>query len=201
MSNLHVVCLSGAAVTPHLDSVAALRIAVFRDWPYLYEGSADYEAKYLATYAQSPRSLFVLAFDGAQVIGASTAVPLADEVEAFRQPFLRRGIAPQDVFYFGESVLLPAYRGRGLGHAFFDAREARARELGGFTMTAFCAVERAGEDPRRPTAHRDNDSFWIKRGYRRQDDMFCTLDWQEIGAEQAQEHALRFWLRPLEPVA
>jgi GNAT superfamily N-acetyltransferase len=200
VSDLRLVCLSGAAVTPHLDSVAALRIAVFRDWPYLYEGSADYEAKYLATYAQSPRSLFVLAFDGAQVIGASTAVPLADEVEAFRQPFLRRGIAPQDVFYFGESVLLPAYRGRGLGHAFFDAREARARELGGFAMTAFCAVERSGEDPRRPTAHRDNDSFWIKRGYRRQDDMFCTLDWQEVDTEQAQAHALRFWLRPLEPM-
>ena len=27
--------LSGAALLPHLDEVAALRIAVFRDWPYL----------------------------------------------------------------------------------------------------------------------------------------------------------------------
>lgn len=201
MSGLRIVCLSGAAITPHLDSVAALRIAVFRDWPYLYDGSADYEAKYLATYAQSPRSLFVLAFDGEHVVGASTAVPLADEVEAFRQPFAARGIAAETVFYFGESVLLPGYRGRGIGHAFFDARQARARELGGFAMTAFCAVERDAADPRRPAAHRDNDTFWTKRGYRRQEDMFCTLDWQEIGAAQSQPHALRFWLRPLEPAA
>lgn len=30
--------LSGAALLPHLDAVAALRIAVFRDWRYPYDG-------------------------------------------------------------------------------------------------------------------------------------------------------------------
>lgn len=193
-----IECLSGAAVTPHLAAVAALRIDVFRDWPYCYQGSAEYEARYLSTYAHSPRSLFVLAFDGDAVVGASTAIPLADETAAFQQPFLQRGMALDTVFYFGESVLLPAYRGRRLGHAFFDAREARARELGGFALTAFCAVERGADDPRRPPRHRDNDAFWCKRGYRRQDDMFCRLEWQEIGHEQTSLHDLRFWLRPLD---
>lgn len=191
---LRIERLHGAAVTPHLDAVAALRIAVFRDWPYLYEGSATYEANYLATYARSPRSLFVLVFDGGKIVGASTAVPLVDEVAAFQQPFLDRGIALDRVLYFGESVLLPAWRGRGLGHAFFDAREARGRELGLHT-TAFCAVERDADDPRRPPGHRDNEAFWRKRGYVRQDDMFCRLEWQEIGAPQPQLHSLRFWLR------
>lgn len=195
---LRIERLHGAAVTPHLDAVAALRIAVFRDWPYLYEGSATYEASYLATYARSPRSLFVLAFAGADIVGASTAVPLADEVAAFQRPFLDRGIALDRVFYFGESVLLPAWRGQRLGHAFFDAREARARELG-FDTTAFCAVERDAEDPRRPLGHRDNDAFWRKRGYARQDDMFCGLEWQEIDAPRSQMHTLRFWLREPEP--
>lgn len=189
-----IECCHGAAVTPHLPAVAALRIAVFRDWPYCYDGSADYETQYLATYARSPRSLFVLAFDGDAVVGASTAVPLVDEVAAFREPFTRRGIDSAQVFYFGESVLLPAWRGRGLGHAFFDAREARARELG-LPVTAFCAVERDAGDPRRPPGHRDNDAFWRKRGYRRQDDMFCELEWQETGATSPQMHQLRFWLR------
>ena len=45
-------CLSGAALLPHLDAVAALRIAVFRDWPYLYDGDAAYEREYLDAYAQ-----------------------------------------------------------------------------------------------------------------------------------------------------
>jgi len=103
---MDVQTFSGDAVAPHLDAVAALRIAVFRDWPYLYDGDAAYEAKYLATYARSPRSLFVLAFDGGRVVGASTAIPLADETDAFRAPFLERGIEPERVYYFGESVLL-----------------------------------------------------------------------------------------------
>ena len=189
---------SGGAIAPHLDAVAALRIAVFRDWPYLYAGDADYEKKYLATYAESPHSLFVLAFHGERVVGASTGIPLADETAAFQQPFLDRGIALERVFYFGESVLLADYRGRGLGHRFFDEREAYARRLGGFDLTAFCAVERKADDPRRPPGHRDNDAFWLKRGYQRQADMFCQLEWQEIGQTLPNCHRLRFWLRPLE---
>lgn len=194
---IEVKTYSGAQIEPYLDAVAALRIAVFRDWPYLYAGDRDYEKHYLATYAKSPESLFVLAFDGKRVIGASTGIPLTDETAALQKPFLDRGIALGDVFYFGESVLLGAYRGHGLGHRFFDEREGYARRLGRFVVTAFCAVERDAGDPRRPVGHRDNDVFWTKRGYARRDDMFCELDWQEIGAAQAGPHRLRFWLRPL----
>jgi GNAT superfamily N-acetyltransferase len=194
---IEVRTFNGAQIEPWLDAVAALRIAVFRDWPYLYAGDRAYEKQYLATYAKSPESLFVLACDGERVIGASTGIPLADETEAFRKPFRDRGIAPESVFYFGESVLLREYRGHGLGHRFFDEREGYARRLGRFAQTAFCAVERDSGDPRRPAGHRDNDAFWIKRGYARQDDMFCELDWQEIGMAQSSLHRLRFWLWPL----
>lgn len=198
MSGIEIRALAGPDVARYLDPVAALRIAVFRDWPYLYEGDLDYEAKYLAAYAKSPESVFVLAFDGACVIGASTGIPLEHETATFVEPFIARGIPGADVFYFGESVLLPQFRGRGLGHRFFDERERHARQLGRFRMTAFCAVERDADDPRCPPGHRSNDAFWSKRGYRRQDDMFCRLDWPEVGAAEASPHALRFWLRPLE---
>ena len=190
---------TGAQITAHLDAVANLRIAVFRDWPYLYAGDHAYEKKYLATYAKSPHSLFVLAFDGERVIGASTGIPLADETIAFQQPFLEQDIGLDHVFYFGESVLLSEYRGYGLGHRFFDERERYARQLGRFTMTAFCSVERDVDDPRRCDGARSNDLFWTKRGYRRQDDMACSLDWQEIGCKDVSAHSLRFWLRALEP--
>jgi GNAT superfamily N-acetyltransferase len=189
--------VAGPEVGPWLTEVARLRMAVFREFPYLYDGDLDYEREYLATYARSPESLFVLAIDGGRVVGASTAVPLADEVDAFRRPFRDAGIDEGEVFYFGESVLLREYRGRGLGGRFFDAREARARELGRFRWTAFCAVVRADDDPRRPEGHRGNETLWTRRGYARRDDMRARLEWQEIGAEAPVMHELAFWLRPL----
>ena len=77
MAGLELQRCSGDAILPWLDAVAALRIAVFAEWPYLYRGDAAYERGYLARYAASPRSVLVLARDGEEVVGASTGIPLA----------------------------------------------------------------------------------------------------------------------------
>ncbi len=97
----------GPDLAPHLDALGRLRIAVFREYPYLYDGTLEYERAYLQSYLDSPRSLVVLAFDGDEVIGATTCVPLADEGPEFQAPFLASGIPVEQVCYFGESILLP----------------------------------------------------------------------------------------------
>lgn len=190
--------LHGRDIEDHLDDIARLRIQVFREWPYLYDGDAAYEAGYLRTYTQASRSIAVLALEGDHVVGASTGLPMEDETEAFRLPLQAAGIDPATLFYCGESVLLPGYRGRGIGHAFFDARETHARRLGGFEWCAFAAVDRDRDDPRRPDGHRDNDVFWHKRGYRRSD-ITLQLPWKETGRGET-AHALTFWLHPLEAI-
>ena len=169
----------------------------FRDWPYLYDGDAEYEARYLQTYTRAADSVIVLAGDGGRIVGAATGLPLAAESEEFQAPFIEGGLDVAQVFYCGESVLLPEYRGQGLGHAFFDAREAHARALG-FEWIAFAAVDRSLDDPRRPEGHRDNDAFWTKRGYAREPGMTMRLAWKEIGDPVAREKPLTFWLRRLE---
>ena len=50
--------LTGNAVGEVLDDLARLRIAVFRDWPYLYDGDVAYERDYLTAY-QSPGAVVV----------------------------------------------------------------------------------------------------------------------------------------------
>lgn len=198
MPGVSILRLPAAGADAYLDDIARLRIDVFRAYPYLYDGNAAYEARYLQAYGRSADSVFVLALDGGRVVGASTGIPLEDEDEAFRQPFVERGLDVGRVFYFGESVLLPAYRGRGIGHRFFDEREAHARARGRFDWTAFAAVDRTADDPRRPEGHRDNDAFWSGRGYVRQPGMTMRLAWTEVGGTAESAKRLTFWLRRLE---
>ena len=195
---LRVVPLTGAAIAPVLEALADLRIRVFRDYPYLYDGDRDYEARYLERFAAAPEALLAAAFEGGELVGAATALPLVHEHDDFVRPFERHGIDPGAVFYLAESVLLPAYRGRGVGHAFFDEREAAGRRLG-YTTAAFCAVVRAADDPRRPAGYRPLDAFWRKRGYRPVDGLTTTFGWKELGQREETAKPMQFWLQQLEP--
>ncbi len=191
---ISVQIATGAQARNCLPTLAQLRIQVFRQWPYLYDGDLGYEESYLQTYAQSPRAVFVLARDGESLVGCATGVPLSDEPDYCQAPFKQSGIAIESVFYFGESVLLPSYRGKGLGHRFFDAREHHARQLG-FTLTAFCAVVRSADDPRRPENARTLEPFWRGRGYSPQQGMRATFSWRELGCAIETPQEMQFWLR------
>ncbi len=186
--------LAGAAITPHLPALARLRITVFRDWPYIYDGNAAYEENYLQIYAASPRAAIVFAFDGEKIIGASTCLPLADEPENLRAPF---GDDGTKIFYFGESVLLKAYRGHGLGVKFFAAREAHARSFGAYETAAFCAVQRPDTHPLRPADYGPLDEFWKHRGYTKQPHLQCKMSWADLNETEETEKTLTFWKKPL----
>jgi hypothetical protein len=191
--------VSGKQVLPWLDALAALRIEVFRDFPYLYEGEMDYERSYLAAYANSAHSLFVLALDGNTLVGCSTGIPLKDAEPEFHAPFIAKNIPLASVFYFGESVLQQNYRGQHLGHRFFDEREKFACSIGK-SITAFCAVERPENHPMKPADYSPLDRFWQQRGYTKQPDMRTFYEWQDASVDESNETAITekpmvFWLK------
>lgn len=190
----HIKVVSGQSLLPWLSDAARLRIEVFRDYPYLYDGDMEYELSYLRHYSESAQSVFVLALDNEQVVGVSTAIPLLQADEAFGAPFREHQMDPEKVFYFGESVLSAAWRGKGIGHSFFNEREKFARSLG-YTITAFCAVDRAPDHPARPADYRPLDDFWRVRGYTRRPGLVVQFPWKEIGTESDQLNSLTFWTR------
>jgi GNAT superfamily N-acetyltransferase len=192
----HIETIAGAGLQPLLPALARLRVAVFREWPYLYDGSAQYEHRYLDAYAGAPGAAFVICRDGAEIVGASTCVPMAEGQAEVREAFVAAGRDPARICYLGESVLLPAYRGQGIGVAFFAAREAHARRLG-LAEAAFCAVDRAPDDPRRPADHVPLDGFWARRGYAKQPHLQVTFSWQEVGITAEVANRLTFWTRRL----
>ncbi len=194
--NLRVEVFSGSEVAPFIAELARLRMAVFREWPYLYEGSLEYEQHYLAKFLKLPQSTLVVVRDGERVVGASTALPLAQAEAEFQEPFEKAGLNPAEWYYFGESVLEPAYRGQGLGVAFFRHREARALELG-YRQVTFCAVERPANHPLRPTDYVPLDAFWQRRGFSRRPDLVCQFSWQDLGQSQESSKPMVFWVKAL----
>ena len=181
---------------PLLPELARLRISVFREFPYLYDGDAAYEQTYMRVYAQAPGAAVIIARDGEKIIGASTCLPLAAETANVQKPFLDAGEDVSQIFYFGESVLEKAYRGQGIGVRFFDAREAQARATG-HRVTAFCAVRRPADHPLRPAGYVPLDEFWRHRGYAKRPALSCTMSWRDIGGAEASEKIMDFWTRTL----
>jgi GNAT superfamily N-acetyltransferase len=188
--------LTGAALDAALDDVARLRIEVFRDWPYLYDGDAAYERRYLQAYRDSPGAIVVGAYDGDRLVGAATGTPMVDHADDFANALSDAGVALTDLFYCAESVLLPAYRGQGAGHRFFAAREAHARSLGA-THAAFCAVQRPDDHPLRPTGYRPLDAFWRARGYAPVPGAIARFAWKDLDQPAETEKPLQFWMRML----
>lgn len=188
--------LTGAEILAAIDDLARLRMAVFADWPYLYAGDPAYEAEYLREFIAAPDGVLVAAFDGARIVGAATASPMAAQKAEFRAPFAERGIDADNLFYFGESVLLPEYRGQGIGHAFFDHREAQARACGARAAT-FAAVIRPDDHPARPAGYVPLDAFWRRRGYEPVPGFVTELAWQEHGESGESPKPMQYWLRAL----
>jgi GNAT superfamily N-acetyltransferase len=193
-----ITTVTGAGILPFIPDAARLRISVFREFPYLYDGSQEYEQKYLRTYSKSAGSVFVVARDGERVVGVSTGMPLAQETEEVQRPFSEAGIPVEEVFYFGESVLEPAYRGQGIGVQFMQAREAHARSLPGIQRAAFCAVARAADHPQRPPGFVPLDEFWKRRGFVRTE-LRTEFTWKETSEAAESPKTMNFWMKELTP--
>ncbi len=186
--------LNGKALEPYLDGLGALRIAVFREYPYLYDGSLDYEREYLQCYVKCDRSMVALVIDDDQVVGATTCMPMVEEGPEFQEAFLKQGYDLSTICYFGESILLPQCRGRGLGKDFFVRREAHARKIG-TSLTTFCAVDRPSDHPLRPAGYRPLDDFWKATGYTKHPELQASFTWKGIDEATESSKTLTFWTK------
>lgn len=192
--DIEIETLTGEDIASALSSLARLRIEVFFAYPYLYQGDLAYEETYLRKLAAARDSVIVTARTQEGLVGCATGSALDDGHEEFVRPLIQAGIDPSSTFYFGESVLLPGYRGQGVGHAFFDRREAHARSKG-YKRACFCAVIRPEGHPMRPADYSPLDAFWMKRGYAPVAGAIAHFSWRDIGEVRETEKPMQVWLR------
>jgi GNAT superfamily N-acetyltransferase len=193
--SVKIIKVMGSQIEQYLTSLAQLRIQVFREYPYLYKGDIAYEREYLQPYLQARDAAFFIVMDNDEVVGASTCIPLWQEDEIFQRPFLQQDFDLRSIMYFGESVLLPQYRGQGIGYLFFQLREKYAHNYAGVNTCAFCAVERQISHPLKPENYQGLNNFWQRLGYIEHPELMTYLSWQEVDKKTSTQKRMIFWLK------
>jgi GNAT superfamily N-acetyltransferase len=195
-TDIQLIEVSGEEILPYIPELARLRMTVFRDFPYLYDGDFDYEAEYLKTYSNCRESFMALVIEAGQIVGASSGLPLIAEDEEMYELFISNGYRVEEFFYFGESVLLHEHRGLGFGKRFFDSRERYARSKG-YSYTTFCAVQRSENHPLRPSRYKPLDLFWQRLGYEQLPEIQTTFSWKDIDKTDQDSKVMQFWMKKL----
>ncbi len=185
----------GAEIASVFEDLAKLRITVFKAFPYLYEGTLAYEKEYLKVYSDAEKSFLFAVFDDSEMVGATTCIPLIDESDEVKKPFLEAGMDISKIFYFGESILLSPYRSLGLGNRFFEEREKHAKSFVQYSLASFCAVQRPENHPMKPEDYRPLDEFWKKRGYKKNAILQTEFNWLDIGDNVSSKKTMLFWTK------
>ncbi len=189
--------LTSSSAREFANELAELRLKVFWEFPYLYEGNPEYEKKYLETYFKAKHSFIFLVEDEKKIVGATTGIWAQEEEESFRRPFVAAGMDPESVFYFGESVLLNHYRGQGIGKKFFAEREAFARTLPFIKYLSFCAVVRPADHPLKPSDYEPLDSFWRNMGFEKNPGLLTQYEWKDRGEELQTKKNMQYWVKKI----
>lgn len=197
-SDLEILKLSGKEAKAYVDELAALRLKVFFEFPYLYEGSLEYEKNYLETYFKAQHSFILMVKDKSKLVGVTTGIWAAEEEESFKRPFVENDFDPSEVFYFGESVLLKEYRGQGLGKLFFKERENYARSLGFISLLSFCAVVREQTHPLKPTGYLPLNMFWEAQGFSQASGVTTEYAWPDRNESESTKKLMQYWIKKIE---
>ncbi|HLT92942.1 MAG TPA: hypothetical protein VKZ56_00200 [Membranihabitans sp.] len=180
-------------IEKYIDEIARLRLTIFREYPYLYDGNKDYEADYLKKFIGTEDSIVVLAFSNDSIIGALTGLPLQYEEPDVCKPWIELDQPLDKLYYFSEGLILDHYRKRGIGRQMFRIAEDWVENTRRYDVFTLATVIRSDDHPKKPENYSSTDIFWEKLGYRKTNGLVCTIPWREIGEDQEYPKPLLFW--------
>jgi len=186
----------GQAIEHYFADLSRIRITVFKEWPYLYQGSIKYERDYLQHYFNHERSLCILCLHDHQVVGISTLMPLAGEHDDLKKPLQDAGYDISKIFYYSESCLLKPFRGQGAYAEFFRRRQAHVNSFGAdYERICFCSVVRPDEHPLKPADYRPLYDTWRNYGFEKVDDVQMSFLWQDLDQDVETRKFLDVWMK------
>lgn len=189
--------LTGVAIADAVDDVATLRLEIFKEYPYLYQGRREDELSYLVTYAEAPDACIILAYHGHEVIGAVAGMPLIHEDARMSDAFAGTAFPLDEVYYVGELLFRPDYRNCGLGRKLLAQLERHIGSLGHYRRITCATVERPDDHPVRPRDYIPITRFLARTGFSRISGVTTSFKWQETDGVK-RDHPMQFWVKTLD---
>lgn len=192
---IKIEMIKGPWTEAQKEAVIAMRMAIFKEWPYLYIGDRKTEVEYITPYVKSSSSLLFFAKNEGKIIGIVTGIPLLEMDDSFTAPFTQASLPLQPIFYLGEILLLKEFRGQGIGYQMYKRFEDELKKWPRFTQIAILRMKYDCHDVRKPKEYRSLDEFWARLGYAEDPNLFLNIDYQEIGQKAKTNHSFFYSLK------
>lgn len=193
----HMQVLKGEAIRPYVKDITDLCLVVYREFPYLYEGTEEEYMPAIEHYAQSPLGIACVLFDNQKLVGIAIGEPMGAMREKYKQPLLNFYSESEldAFFYFGEFLLLKEYREKGLGQKMYFELEKQINEEGQLRTICFCKIAEFDKHPLMPKNYKSLDEFWTKLGFSQREEIATSVFWRNIGEEEDSPHKMIYWVK------
>lgn len=191
--DLTLKIFSGPEAKKYINEIAHMRISIFKEFPYLYEGSIEYERGYLETYFQSQESVISLLFEKENVVGYASAIPLEQEFAEIQKSFIDAGLNVKEYLYVGELMLQKPQQGLGFFNHWKNFGMQLAKDRG-FKYWTGMTVDRPENHPLKPAGYIPLDTLWKRCGAIKDERLKATIPWKQIDTQKEEVNTLSFWI-------
>lgn len=193
--------LFGQQIRDHAAVISPL-LGIFAEWPYLYQQSDPLEdVNYiLERYANQSDSAVCIAFEGNKAVGAAMGVPLTQAPQHYREAFPENEQRPDDIFYWGELVVLKEYRGEHIATELLTRLGKYVTESGKYKAICFANVEREADyrlSHLKPEKYVSLDELWKRFGFEKRLDIRMQGKWTVLNERVESLHEMFVWWKKL----
>lgn len=196
---VHLETFKGADIQPYTRLLSEMRLKEFRQFPYLYIGNMEDDLAYTQTFSSTPQGRLIVAFQGNQVVGVRSGMPLETPLfflDRWRSFLQKQGINTKKCFFSGEIVIDPAFQKKGLRSQLMNQYFQEVEAMGFTSIMAITSL-RPLDHPLRPQDYVDID---MPRYGFENTNIVLSNTWptlQADGTVKEQENHLIVWMKNL----
>ncbi|QLH36622.1 MAG: hypothetical protein HWD61_11200 [Parachlamydiaceae bacterium] len=196
--DINIKSFEGKEILPYVKEITELCLIIYKEYPFLYEGTEAEYLPFIEYYAQSDQSIACIVFDHARPVGVAIGMPLHLMREKYQTPF--SNLCPNEIlsefFYLGEFLLLHEYRGQNLGKQMYLEFERLIQNKDQKNI-CFCSIDETLTFTPPPLNYHPLEEFWCHLGYQKCKEMTFSIDWRNISESQDSSHPMIYWIKKI----